>query len=127
SAGQISALEASGAGKPRAVGEGPGDCGSAVGDVQPGVDVLQVGAYGAFGQAEAAGDLGVSVPGRNQLQQVPVPRGEPGDGMAAAFGVQVGLVQVRAQQREQRAVTLGEVRAGPAAKIQPHDPPGPNG
>ena len=47
--------------------------------------------------------------------------------MAAAFGVEVGLVQVRAQQREQRAVTLGEVRPGPAEQKQPQGPPGPAG
>ena len=55
------------------VGEGAGDGGGAAGDVQPGVDVFQVGAHGSLGYAEAAGDLGVSVPGGEQAQQVPVP------------------------------------------------------
>jgi hypothetical protein len=66
-------------------------------------------------------------PGGNQVQQVLLPGGELGDGVAAAFGVQVGLVQVRAQQGEQRPVALGEVRAGPADKVEPHRPPGPGG
>ena len=81
--------------------------------MQPGVDGFQVGAHGALRDAETAGDLGVSVPGGDQVEQVPVPGGELGDGVTATFGVQVGMVQVGAQQREQRAVALGEVRAGP--------------
>ena len=84
------------------------------------VDGFQVGAHGALRDAETAGDLGVSVPGGDQMQQVPVPGGELGDGVTATFGVQVGMVQVGAQQREQRAVALGEVRAGPTEKEQPH-------
>ena len=51
-----------------------------------------------------------------------VSRGRAG---AAALRVKVGLVQVGAQQGEQRAVALGEVRPGPAAEDQPHDLPGP--
>ena len=42
--------------------------------------------------------------------------------MAAVLGIQVGVVQVRAQQREQRPVTLGEAWTGPAEKEQPHGP-----
>ena len=80
------------------------------------VDGFQVGAHGALRDAETAGDLGVSVPGGDQMQQVPVPGGELGDGVTATFGVQVGMVQVGAQQREQRAVALGEVRAGPTRR-----------
>ena len=52
------------------VGEGAGDGGGAAGDVQPFVDVFQVGAHGSLGDAEAAGDLGVGVPGGQQPQQV---------------------------------------------------------
>jgi hypothetical protein len=70
------------------------------------VDVFQVGAHGSLGDAEAAGDLGVGVPGRQQAQQVVLPGGEPGDRVAAPLGVQVGLVQVRTQQHQQRPVTL---------------------
>jgi hypothetical protein len=47
--------------------------------------------------------------------------------VAAPFGIQVGVVQMGAQQREQRAITLGEVRAGPAEEEQPHGPPTPLG
>jgi len=47
------------------VWEGAGDCGGAAGDLEPGVDVFQVGAHGSLRDAEAAGDLGVGVPGGN--------------------------------------------------------------
>ena len=40
--------------------------------------------------------------------------------MAAPLGVQVGLVQVRAQEREHRPVTLGEVRSGPGNRAPIH-------
>jgi hypothetical protein len=43
--------------------------------------------------------------------------------VAAPLGVQVSLMQVRAQQREQRPVALGEIRPGPAVEVQPHGPP----
>jgi len=66
---------------------------------------------GFLGHVEAPGDLGVGMPSGDQAQQFPLPGGEPGDGVAAAFGVQVGLVQVGAQQRP---VPFGEVRAGPS-------------
>ena len=89
------------------------------------VDVFQVGAHGSLGYAQAAGDLGVGVPGGDQAQQVFLPGGELGDRVAAAFGVEVGLVQVRAQQHQQRAVTLGEVRPGPADKFSRTVRPGP--
>ena len=109
------------------VGEGAGDRGGAAGDLQFLVDVLQVGAHGSLGDAEPPGDLGVGVPGGQQAQQVILAGGEPGDWVAAPFGVQVGLVQVRAQQHQQRPVTLGEVRAGASVKDQPHIPPGRGG
>jgi hypothetical protein len=73
-----------------------------------------VGAHGSLGYAKAAGDLGIGVPGGEQAQQVPVPGGQRGDRVAAAFGVHIGLVQVRAQQHQQGPVTLGEIRPGPA-------------
>src|SRR6266487_1538377 len=82
------------------VEKGAGDGGGAVGDMQSAVDVFQVGAHGSLGDDEKAGDLGVGVPGGEQVQQVLLPGGELGVGVAAAFGVEVGLVQVRAQQRE---------------------------
>ena len=47
--------------------------------------------------------------------------------MAAAFGVEIALVHVRAQQREHRTVALGEIRPGPAEKEQPQGPAGPSG
>jgi hypothetical protein len=109
------------------VREGAGDRGGAAGDLQPFVDVFQVGAHGSLGDAQPAGDLGVGVAGGQQAQQVLLPGGEPGNGVAAALGVQVGLVQVRAQQREHRPVTLGEVRPGSAVQLQPQVPPGPGG
>jgi hypothetical protein len=39
--------------------------------------------------------------------------------VAAALGVEIGLMQVRAQQHQQSPVTLGEVRSGAAEKDQP--------
>jgi hypothetical protein len=67
--------------------------------------VFQVRPDGAFGQAEPPGDLGVGMPGGEQVKQLPVPGGEHRDGMAAAFGVEVSLVQMRAQQGEQVALS----------------------
>jgi hypothetical protein len=61
------------------------------------------------------------------VQQFGLPGGEPGDWVAAPLGVQVGLVQVRAQQCEHRPVALGEIRAGPADEVQPDSPAGPGG
>src|SRR5262249_49098421 len=109
------------------VGERAGDGGGPAGDVQQAVDVFQVRAHGSLGYAQAAGDLGVSVPGGEQGQEFPVPGGDAGDWVAAALGVEVGLVQVRAQHGEQVAVAFGEVRAGPADEDQPQGPPGPGG
>ena len=71
--------------------------------------------------AQAAGDLGVGVPGGDQVQQVPVPGGERGGRVTAALGVEVGLVQVRAQHGEQ--VAVAEVPAGPAEEDQPQRQP----
>jgi hypothetical protein len=68
-------------------------------------------AHGALGHAEPARDLRVGVPGGEQVQQFPVPRRELRDRVAAPVGVEIGLVQVRAQQGEQRAVCLSEVSA----------------
>jgi hypothetical protein len=56
-----------------------------------------------------------------------VPGRQLGGGVAAPLGVQVCLVQVRAHQREQCPVTLGEVWAGPAGQGQPHIPAGSSG
>ena len=86
--------------------EGAGDGGGAAGYLQPGVDILQVLAYGSFGDAEPSADLGIGVAVGDQVQQVPVPRGELGNRTATPFGVQVGLVKVGAQQGEQRPVTF---------------------
>ena len=59
-----------------APGEGAGDGGGAAGDVQPFVDVFQVAAHGALGDAQPTGDLGVGVPGRDEAKQFPVPDGD---------------------------------------------------
>jgi hypothetical protein len=83
-----------------------------------------VGAHGSLRYAQTAGDLGVGVPGGQQVQQVFLPRGEPGHRMAAPLGIQKGLVQVRAQQREHRPVPFGEIRPGPAVEVQPDGAPG---
>jgi hypothetical protein len=99
-------------GQPRHAGlrnpvrEDAGHGGGSAGDVQPGVDGFQVCAHSSLGYAQAAGDLGVGVPGGEQAQQFPVPTGELRD-RAAAFGVEIGLVQMRAQQYQQRPVMLG--------------------
>jgi hypothetical protein len=63
-----------------------------------------VGAHGSLGDAQPPGDLAVGVPGRQQAQQLVLPGGEPGNRMAAPLGVQAGLIQVRAQQYQQRPV-----------------------
>jgi len=84
-------------------------------------------AHGFLGHAEPAGALGIGVPGGDQAQQLPLPGGELGRWVAAAFGVQEGLVQVRAQQHQQRPVAFGEVGAGPAPQDQPQGAPVPGG
>jgi len=94
------------------VWERAGDGGGAAGHVQPGVDVLKVDAHGSLRHAEPPGDLGVGVPGGDQVQQFPLPGRQLGDWVTASFGVEVCLVQVGAQQCQQRAVTLGKVRTG---------------
>src|SRR5215467_15713450 len=86
------------------VGEGAGDGGGAAGYSEPGVDVLQVLADGFLGHSEPPGDLGVGVADGDQAQQFPMSGGELEAGAAAAFGVEVGLVQVGAQQGQQVAV-----------------------
>jgi hypothetical protein len=86
-----------------------------------------VTAYGCLGDAEAPSDLGVGVPGGDQVQQLGLPGGELGDGVAAPLGIQEGLVQVRAQQREERPVPLGEVRPGLTEEEHPDGPPGTGG
>jgi hypothetical protein len=48
-----------------------------------------------------------------------VPGGELGGWVAAALGVEVSLVQVRAQHGEQVAFAVGEIRAGSADEDQP--------
>ena len=63
----------------------------------------------------------VSVRPAPQVQQAGL-AGRELQNRVAALGVEVGLVKVRAQQREHRPVTLGEVRPGPAAKGQPYIP-----
>ena len=65
------------------------------------------------------GDLGDGVPGGDQVQQFPLPDGELGGRVAAALGVEVGLVQVRAQHGEQVTFAVGEIRAGSADEDQP--------
>ena len=54
-------------------------------------------AFGRVGGPEAAGDLGIGVPGGDQVQQFLLPRGQSGGGMTAPLGVQVGLVQMGAE------------------------------
>ena len=100
-------------------GKCAGDRGSTAGDVQPGVDVFQVLAHSSLGQAQVAGDLGVGAPSGHQAQQFPLAGGQFGGASAALLGLKVGLVQVRAQQREQGTVAFGEVRSWPAGQEQP--------
>ena len=131
-----SASTASCPGRPRArtclptppVREAAGDRGGSA------VDVFEVRAHGALGQAEAARDLGIGVPVRGQPQQVGLPGVSPGARGPAAFGVQVGLVQVgrsrvsRARSRpeksgqekqEKRNRYSRTVRPGPALRSAP--------
>jgi hypothetical protein len=60
------------------------------------------------------------VPGGQQAQQVFRPRGQPGNRVAAPFGIEVGLVQVRTQQREDGPVcgtsTAARAARGPAVR-----------
>jgi hypothetical protein len=49
-----------------------------------------VGAHSSLGDAQAAGDLGVGVPGSQQAQQVLLPGGEPGHRVTAPLRVQAG-------------------------------------
>jgi hypothetical protein len=57
--------------------------------------VFHVFAYGADGDEEDVGDFGVAVAGGGQLQDLVFAAAEVGDVAAAAFGVEVDLVQVR--------------------------------
>jgi hypothetical protein len=84
----------------RVVGERADDSCGAAGDMQPVVDVFQVLAHSSLGQAQLAGDLGVGPPGGDEEQQFPLPVGELGPVAAALLRVQIGLVQMRAQQYE---------------------------
>jgi hypothetical protein len=52
---------------------------------------------------------------------------EPGAWVAAAFGVEVGVVQVRALHGEQVMVAAGKIRARPAHEDQAQAPPGSGG
>jgi len=105
------------------VREGPGHRGGAAGDLKLGVDVLQVLAYGALGHAQPPADLGIGVPVGDQVQQLALPGREPRGAEPELFRGPVRLVQVRAQQGQQPAVPLGEVRARPAEEDQPHAAP----
>ena len=64
------------------------------------------------------------MPVGGQAQQVSLPRGERGGRRSAAFGVEVGLVEVGPYQGEQGPVPFGEVRAGEAEEAQPDAPAG---
>src|SRR5690242_2453304 len=99
--------------------EGAGDRGGAAGHAQAAVDVLQVLADRALGDAEPPADLDVGVPGGDQPEQVPLPGGELGPGPAAQLRVLVGLPQVRAQQPEHGPVPLAEIRARAAEQEHP--------
>jgi hypothetical protein len=65
------------------------------------------------------------VPGRDQAQQVILPGGKPGNGVAAPLGIQLGLVQMRPDQREQRPVPLGKSGPGSRKKYSRMVRPGP--
>src|SRR5579859_6726151 len=69
-----------------AVRECAGDGGGAAGDMEPFVDVFQVGAHGSLGYAQVPGDLGVSAPGGHQAQQLALPGSEAGNGVATPVG-----------------------------------------
>src|ERR1700678_4490855 len=86
--------------------EGANHSGGAVGDIQPGVDVLQVGAYRSLRQPQLAGDLEIAAPACDQVQQVPLASGELGDGAPLAFSIVVGLLEMGPQQGEKRPVAL---------------------
>jgi hypothetical protein len=62
------------------VGQDAGDGSGAAGYLEPFVDIFQVGTHGSLGYAEAAGDLGVGVPGGQQVQQIFLPGVSRGTG-----------------------------------------------
>jgi hypothetical protein len=68
-----------------------------------------------FGHADPAGDLGVGVTSGDHAQQFQLPGGQLRRGVAALFRIKVSLVQVGAQQCQQRTLTFGEVATGPAS------------
>src|SRR6201986_5634490 len=105
------------AGKARVTAAGP------VGDLELGVDVPRVLAYGPLAPAPPPADLGIGVPVGDQVQQLALPGREPRGAEPELFRGPVRLVQVRAQQGQQPAVPLGEVRARPAEEDPPHAAP----
>jgi hypothetical protein len=65
--------------------------------------------HSGYGDEQDPGDVGVAVAVRHQLENLLFPRAEVRDAAAAAFGVEVDLVQVRPQQSKDEQVTLAEV------------------
>jgi hypothetical protein len=57
-------------------------------------------AHGSFRHAKPAGDPAVGVPGGNQAEQLPLPRGQLRRALAAPSSIKVCLMQVGAQQRK---------------------------
>jgi hypothetical protein len=108
-----------------AVRECADDGGRAVGNLQPAVNVLQMRPHGPLGQPELAGDLDVGAAASDQVQQVPLPGREFGHRAAPTLSIVVRLLEMGAQQREERSVALGEVRAGFAEKTSRTVRPGP--
>jgi hypothetical protein len=60
-----------------------------------------MGTNGPLGQSQLAGDLGVGVPGGNEAQEIPMPGSELGNGAASTFRIEIGLVEMGTQQREE--------------------------
>ena len=108
-----------------AVWECADDGGRAVGDPQSAVDVFQMRPHGSLGQPELPGDLNVGATTSDQVQEVPLARGEIGDRAPSTLRIVVGLLEVGAHQREKRPVALGEVGARSAKKEQANGPPRP--
>ena len=69
--------------------------GGAALDLEASENVLQMFADGAFGEEQMPSDPGVTQPGVDEAEQLPLPVGELGDATSAAQDLDVRGVQVR--------------------------------
>jgi hypothetical protein len=72
----------------------------------------------AFRNSQLPGDLRVRVAGGDEDHEFVLTWRESGEGMAATFGVQIGLMKMGPKQREHVPVTIAEVHSGLAEEEQ---------